>query len=460
MPVKRYSPVHMVQGDYFDQITPNFITTRETRNPAGEFYAADWLPILFTKVASDWPYVCSGGKVVGLDGQGRIYPAGLRKVVSDATAVADAFITYTSLDVEWSEIDIRTGAAVVTAGIGAVSLADAADGLLARGLVDEAEVASQFAGANYSNTSLQDVQAVILAFLSEPCGFLPYDMACYYAKADGFPKKHNFEIQKIVQWTRELQLKMPVLASTPTTSTFTAASTVWAAAAGDGEAFPSGEKAGSVLTLTAALAAGLDRYSALLSGTEDLTGLVLEHAPVARPRDGASDSNPTDLTASDSTLLVRKRASVDAITKAGDYFLDAEVGILFVHGSTYTAAVGAGNVIITYSYYDSAAGAAGPRYVHFSGWARPGAYVTYDKDSNFIPAVAATPAADKVGRVLFYTQEPRGLLDRVKTAWEGESFASSAKMPGTATKGYSDNVTINSGPAVADLVVNINGIIN
>ena len=51
--------------------------------------------------------------------------------------------------------------------------------------------------------------------------------------------------------------------------------------------------------------------------------------------------------------------------------------------------------------------------------------------------------------------EPRGLLDRVETAFKGSSFSASAKMPGTATKGFSDMITL-SNEVVADQLVTIN----
>ena len=63
--------------------------------------------------------------------------------------------------------------------------------------------------------------------------------------------------------------------------------------------------------------------------------------------------------------------------------------------------------------------------------------------------------------MLSVVSQPKGLLDRVRTAWDGSSFSSSDKMPGTATAGFTDlitlspeNVTGTSG--VADQVVFIN----
>jgi len=48
------------------------------------------------------------------------------------------------------------------------------------------------------------------------------------------------------------------------------------------------------------------------------------------------------------------------------------------------------------------------------------------------------------------------LLDRVRTAWNGTSFGAADQMPGTATKGFTDLITINSqnagGSPIADKV--------
>ena len=52
-------------------------------------------------------------------------------------------------------------------------------------------------------------------------------------------------------------------------------------------------------------------------------------------------------------------------------------------------------------------------------------------------------------------KEPRGLLERVKTGFSGEEFDTSAQMPGSATKGFSDLITL-SEQLIADQIVVVN----
>ena len=153
---------------------------------------------------------------------------------------------------------------------------------------------------------------------------------------------------------------------------------------------------------------------------------------------------------------------------AGDYFLDADVNLLLVNDSANAGTLSpfAAGETVTYSVYNaSAAGGATPgRYVHLvtpagSQQVRPGDFVTFDNDSNFEVVsggvVAGTVMSTVVGRVLAVNQEPAGLLDRVRTAWDRGGFAADAQMPGTATAGFSDLLTLTSG-AAADKIAVIN----
>jgi len=65
-----------------------------------------------------------------------------------------------------------------------------------------------------------------------------------------------------------------------------------------------------------------------------------------------------------------------------------------------------------------------------------------------------TSNAVSLGRVMEIIREPKGLLDRVETAFKGSSFSASAKMPGTATKGFSDMITLSS-EVVADEIATL-----
>ena len=60
-----------------------------------------------------------------------------------------------------------------------------------------------------------------------------------------------------------------------------------------------------------------------------------------------------------------------------------------------------------------------------------------------------------VGRVFELQKEPRGLLERVRTGWKGEEFGKDAQMPGSATNGFSDLITL-SDERIADEIVIVN----
>jgi hypothetical protein len=93
------------------------------------------------------------------------------------------------------------------------------------------------------------------------------------------------------------------------------------------------------------------------------------------------------------------------------------------------------------------------------GDCRPGDFVSFDEMSNF--KVASSDDHDAhlvVGRLLAMYKEPRGLLERVRTGWKGDEFDATSKMPGSATEGFSDLITLSShhGENVADEIAVIN----
>jgi hypothetical protein len=128
--------------------------------------------------------------------------------------------------------------------------------------------------------------------------------------------------------------------------------------------------------------------------------------------------------------------------------------------------------------------------MHLVGDAVAGDKVTFDSNSNFkvlpplsLTAIASAQPADiadvddhvdaafasfaleledrhfeeslVVGRVLEFQKEPRGLLERVRTGWNGSEFGADAQMPGSATKGFTDLITL-SDETVADEIAIIN----
>ena len=143
-------------------------------------------------------------------------------------------------------------------------------------------------------------------------------------------------------------------------------------------------------------------------------------------------------------------------------------------------------MLVTSSTLDyRAAASAQDKMMHLVGDAVPGDFVTFDAKSNFkvLPPLAiadstigdnqqATVKADLIrisaalndrhyeeslviGRVYDLVKEPRGLLERVRTGWNGSEFGADAKMPGSATKGFSDLITL-SDETVADEIAIVN----
>lgn len=102
--------------------------------------------------------------------------------------------------------------------------------------------------------------------------------------------------------------------------------------------------------------------------------------------------------------------------------------------------------------YDAAPFAGMGSMIGSAGTVKPGMFVTYDVDSNFVLSAddagyaygATTPVCEVLGQVLSTDlREVRDLLDRVRTRATG--FGELEKMPGTATEGKSDTLTYSGG---------------
>ena len=84
------------------------------------------------------------------------------------------------------------------------------------------------------------------------------------------------------------------------------------------------------------------------------------------------------------------------------------------------------------------------------GTTKPGQFVTYDYNSNFVVTgydYGATDESEILGQVMSVRDDgPHNLLNRVRTAQNGTSVLQA--MPGTATGGRSDAVTYSAGYGV------------
>ena len=473
MAIRRFSGSWKTRDDVMDNITPNNVVQPNVSVPAGEWKPAAWLPIVWTGEASKDSFVISSGKVVAFDRDGRIVPAGYKRACADASATSDVIVTYTSADADAGVIDVETGSAVSAAKT--VTIAELATALLGRGLVAESEVAdADFAAGNiFDAGELADCQLICDLFFSDPIGVCAYDVYVWAGDSAEELNFLNYQKQHLIQFFTDMQMQVPHAALATQTTDDISTLQDWDAADGNGEVFPDGADAGEELFMTEADLASFARY-ADLSPMTNVVGIALEHNPVA------VNTDRTPIT-STSTILSRERTSYNKLAKAGDWYLDAEVGILFLFSADGTSAPA--SQTITYYHYDSSESSA-ERQVCVVGEVLPGDRLTYDRYSNFVKASPVTISSseggaasgdaddtdvlsadvygpDVVGRVLAVVSQPKGLLDRVRTAWDGSSFSSTEQMPGTATAGYSDLITLSpenvSGTSgVADQVVLIN----
>jgi hypothetical protein len=450
MSIKRFQSRHRVREDILDNITPKVGVQAEIRTPAGDWKPSAWLPVQFTKTnvnAGTDAFVCSKGKAVAFDAQGLLCPAGMRTKLggNGATGVfAGTVLTYTQTDVDWGVVDLTTGerltAAVTYTG---EALCDA---LIERGLVREADATA--AGATVPVAADADVNAVIDLFISRPVGMALYDMNVWAGRPeDGDQYFTNYSKQNGVQFVTEWQMKLPHrVAGAEAADGFDAATLDGAGSAtyAAGSAIAAGEY------WDATNASQLARYSGLLTATSSVVALGLAEANIAR------ETDRTPLACDRTGVLVRARGSVDAIAKEGDYFLDAEVGALFLHTDTWATLVALGAVTtnFSYSFYTDTGVASAHRFAHVDGPVAPGDFLAVDEESNLTKASAAqiTAGQEVVGRVLAVEVEPRALLAETKTAWNIQGVTAASQMPGSATKGFTDLITL-SQETVADQVV-------
>lgn len=452
MAIQRFTGTWKTRDDVMDIITPNNVVQPNVSVPAGEWKPAAWLPIVWSGEASKDSFVISSGKVVSFDREGRIVPSGYKKVFQTAGA-ADVVLTYTSADVSAGVLSLATGQ---TAAAGSLTLADVADGLLARGLVEHEEVSAGFTVAGTFNPALDlDCQVVCAAFVSEPVGVCSYDVYVWAGESYDSFNYLNYQKQHLIQFFTDIQMQVPHAALAAVTTGDLSAVGAWSETAGaDGAEFPSAELAGAELLVTAAQLAALARYDGVIDGTEPVVAFALQEPPAKN-----TDRTPVSSTAS---LLTRERSGPTKIKQAGDWVLDADARLLWVYSADgATNPAGAGETA-TFFHYDNAASSQW-RQVCAVGDLKPGDFLTYDAYSNFVKldVDASTLPSEMLGRVLGIVSQPKGLLERVRTAWDGSSFSAEEQMPGTATAGFTDLITLSpenvaGTSGVADQVVLLN----
>lgn len=450
MTVKRFQSNFRERTDVIDQITPKVVVQRDISAPAGKWKPAAWLPVQFVKnniQVGEAAHVISSGKVVALDSESRVVPAGMRLLLQGGAGA----LVYTATDAEWGVIDLVTGETVT--GAQSYSSVEVAEALIERGLVLEQDAID--AGGTVPPTLQAHADFITDLFISPPVGFAAYDMYVWSGlPEDGDQVYTNLSYQASVQFLTEGQLQLPQLVAGAQAGEAVVVATV----NGGGSATAAdGEQVSPTEYWDATNLAALTRYDALgVTTASSVMALGLDPdggAPGSQYR-VARNTDRTPFTCDTAGVLVRERKSPGDISREGDWYLDAELGVLILHSDTWaTGVAGTATWTFTYSYYDTAPASA-HRHVHFDGPALPGRRVTFDEQSNFVMDDGTGAEEDILGRTLRVDVQGNSLLSSVKTGF-GTSTNATFKMPGSATKGFTDLITL-SGEVVADQVVILN----
>ncbi len=447
--------------DQMGRITPN-VEWSESHRPHFETMPAPWLPVGRYEKEYESYFVVSAGKVVAEDRNGHLVPAGLRKAfnVADGTTV----LTYVAADATELVVDLTTGETV--AGATSYTESEVTEALRERGFIRPTERATDF--------------------VSKPVGIASYNF--YQASGPdtynpGTLYKHNFRPQAHVAITCDYVITVPLLPALETTETMDGA--IGSAIDWTGDL---GTRSGGWFNATALN--GLVKYSGLIATTDDIVGYVTEKFPIAH------DTAESTIAASVAGLTNLKTA-VGQIAAAGDYFIDYDLGILFVYEAGGDAIPSPWSTAATLTYYHYEDEGTGTNTVSTftcaTGNLEYGDFLTYDANSNFVKAQldianpegyladgtapftadtdpdygAGTDAAIShqleqavdnhlfgvVGQVIGVNTFPRDYLDRTKTAYAGET-AANMRTPGTATGGRTDQLTY-ANAAEAMLIVNL-----
>jgi len=442
--------------DRMGRITPNFLWS-ESHQPHFESFPAPWLPVQRYEKEYETYYVVSSGKVVGETREGQLVPAGLRKTWN--VAGATTILTYAAADVTESVTDLTTGVAVTAAT--SYTETQVTTALRERGLIRHGERAYNF--------------------ISKPIGFASYN---YYKAAGpdwynpGTLIEHNFRPQAIVAVTCDYTATFPVLPALATTETMANNNTPGA----DGvmEDFFDGTTPVRVAGwFNATQIHEVTRYASLVAATDSVVGYMFVNYPVAH----ITEDSPIT-----SSLggLTREVGSISALNAAGDFYMDYEVGMLFVYEDGGDAIPSPFTVVGTLTYYHYAAAGTATNtvstYACATGNLEYGDFLTYDANSNLIKAeldianaegydaAGALYSADPdygagddddislqleqaidnhlfgiVGQIIgtnIFGQGRHGwdYLDRVASSYMGQT-AANMQTPGSATGGRTDQLT-------------------
>ena len=447
MAISRFTSRFKARTDIMDNITPNNVVQANVSVPHGEWKPASWLPTVWQNEKSKDYFVISSGKVVSFDGSGRVVPSGLLRRCLDA-AFSDVVIDYDANDKAARVIDITTGEFVT--GPKDVTL---------RMFIKAASENGWLPGETLPGTTSNDVENGLLhglakKFISAPVGVCAYDV--YAWAGDDAANLHftNYQKQHLIQFFTDIQMKAPQVAKVHADE----------------------DTKGELTLINNTNLKAMPRYKGIPLSSKavglQLTLQVAAHA----------SRTPFTVTMGGG-ITPRYRSEPSLVANEGDWYLDDEAAILIMWDED-----GSGKpdnlTSVDYFHYDGAtssfASADEEKFIHFVGDCKPGDFVTFDKLSNMTVRSAALTLADDtdvtndsvanadaildmlqeredftIGRVMDIIKEPHGLLERVRTGFQGDGFDNSAKMPGSATGGFSDMITL-SNQIVADQIVVVN----
>ncbi len=407
--------------DHVGNIIPD-IEHCEGERPSFEYRPAAWLPVRFyDKHYENWDVVLPG-KCIALDPDGRIMPAHY--------GLTGATVTYTASDVTAGTIDVATGAAVTTAKVVTLSLLD---GTITAGWT--AANAGVAAGGIHSGFMGRPGIDFIDGTQKYAIGVAPYaflqSAGDGSALDDGFNpvafRQHNYNMQHQVTPLCDYVIKLPLI---PGQTALEGLSNAWSAADityGTAD----GWRTRADLLATVARYGATGTYPCL--ATYNVCACPLANFPIAK------NTPRTLITSTLTGLLVNEVGSMDAILAAGDWWMDYDVGVLFVFsagGSTLPAIVGH---TITYYHYAAVPGTLPVFACMLSSTTNlmPGDFVKCGTDSNF---VVADPAADNIcdilGQIIAIDDRfPKDYLDRVRTAYNPALRTDSSGSMANATAG-------------------------
>jgi len=430
MAIDRFQSRFKTRNDLMDQITPNNVVQTNVSVPAGEWKPAAWLPVVWQNQRSKDYFVMSAGKVVSFFADGRIVPAGYLARAAAAADASHVMLSYHQMDEDARVIDITTGKFVALGGAGSknVTLGDFVQALADHGLIPVDHAALQ------ANAEIEDLQAAVNECVSSPVGVLSYDVFVW--AGDDLANLHftNYQKQHLIQFFTDIQMKVPQVVHGLDEKTIQNANVI-----------------------TGATLAGMARYAGL--PVEALVAVQLGQPGNVAANTTRTPISWTNLAAGASTRL---RSGIDLLAKEGDWFVDEFSAMLIVYSNAGAGAalpaVFAGKQIQFYVY--DGASSTQERMQHFVGAGKPGDFVTFDENSNFVAVpngqlFEALSQGMVCGRLLTVFKEPKSLLERVRTGFQGEEFGATGKMPGSATRGFSDLITL-SQETVADQIVVIN----